>query len=57
MCDFIKNYYIYTSCVDPGAHYFGTSVDGNRSQACPKGPHERYIVQPGQCPLCCSYTG
>ncbi len=53
MCDFTKNYYIYTSCVDPGAHYFGTSVDGNRHQSCSKGPHERYIVLPGQCPLCC----
>ncbi|ERS96114.1 hypothetical protein HMPREF1624_07650 [Sporothrix schenckii ATCC 58251] len=41
MCDFTKNYYIYTSCVDPGAHYFGTSVDGSRKHACSKGPHER----------------
>lgn len=52
MCDFTKNYYIYSSCMDPGAHFFRTSVDGNRKLACPKGPHERYIVQPGTCPLC-----
>lgn len=52
MCDFTKNYYIYSSCLDPGAHFFRTSVDGNRKLACPKGPHERYIVQPGTCPLC-----
>ncbi|KAG6362418.1 hypothetical protein INS49_010648 [Diaporthe citri] len=40
MCDFTKNYYIYSSCLDPGAHFFRTSVDGNRKLACPKGPHE-----------------
>ncbi|KAF3803049.1 hypothetical protein GCG54_00009745 [Colletotrichum gloeosporioides] len=52
MCDFTKNYYIYTSCIDPGAHFFRTSVDGNRNRTCGKGPHERYIVVPGHCPLC-----
>ncbi|CAG8950470.1 hypothetical protein HYFRA_00006966 [Hymenoscyphus fraxineus] len=30
MCEYTKNYYIYTSCQDPGAHFFGTSVDGKR---------------------------
>ncbi|KAK1765367.1 hypothetical protein QBC33DRAFT_177456 [Phialemonium atrogriseum] len=53
MCDFTKNYYIYTSCVDPGAHFFRTSVDGSRKHKCSKGPHERYIMLPGECPLCC----
>ncbi|KAK8137692.1 hypothetical protein PG984_001072 [Apiospora sp. TS-2023a] len=38
MCDFIKNYYIYTSCVDPGAHYFRTSMDGSKSTRVPEGP-------------------
>ncbi|KAL2113358.1 hypothetical protein VUR80DRAFT_4195 [Thermomyces stellatus] len=52
MCDFTKNFYIYTSCIDPGAHFFGTSVDGNHKNSCPDGPHERYIVIPGHCPLC-----
>jgi len=52
MCDFTKNYYIYTSCVDPGVHFFRTSVDGSRKRSCPKGPHERYIMLPGQCALC-----
>ncbi|AEO65490.1 uncharacterized protein THITE_119654 [Thermothielavioides terrestris NRRL 8126] len=52
MCDFTKNYYVYTTCVDPGAHFFRTSVDGSRKSACPKSPHERYIMLPGQCPLC-----
>ncbi|KAM5355745.1 hypothetical protein ACJ41O_002391 [Fusarium nematophilum] len=44
MCDFTKNYYIYTSCTDPGTHFCKTSTDGSRKTACPKGPHERYIV-------------
>ncbi|KAI0109596.1 hypothetical protein GGR51DRAFT_100584 [Nemania sp. FL0031] len=52
MCDFTKNYYIYTTCHDPGTHFFRTSTDGSRKTACPRGPHERYIVEPGQCPLC-----
>ncbi|KAH6675580.1 hypothetical protein BGZ60DRAFT_371866 [Tricladium varicosporioides] len=52
MCEYTKNYYIYTSCQDPGAHFFGTSVDGKREHRCPRGPHERYIVVPGHCPLC-----
>ncbi|KAL2153867.1 hypothetical protein VTH82DRAFT_2543 [Thermothelomyces myriococcoides] len=52
MCDFTKNYYIYTSCADPGAHFFRTSLDGNRAHSCPKGPHERYIMLPGECPMC-----
>ncbi|EWG37114.1 hypothetical protein FVEG_00867 [Fusarium verticillioides 7600] len=53
MCDFTKNYYIYTSCTDPGTHFCKTSIDGSREHACPKGPHERYIVLPESCPLCC----
>lgn len=53
MCDFTKNYYIYTSCTDPGAHFCSTSTDGSRQQSCPMGPHERYIVIPESCPLCC----
>lgn len=52
MCDFVKNFYIYSSCTDPGTHFFKTSVDGSRENACPQAPHERYIVQQGTCPLC-----
>ncbi|KAH8815026.1 hypothetical protein F5884DRAFT_666097 [Xylogone sp. PMI_703] len=52
MCEYTKNYYIYTTCLDPGAHYFSTSFDGDKSHSCDKSPHERYIVVPGQCPLC-----
>lgn len=53
MCDFTKNYYIYTSCTNPAAHFCKTSTDGNRKSCCSKGPHERYIVLPENCPLCC----
>ncbi|PBP28357.1 hypothetical protein BUE80_DR000741 [Diplocarpon rosae] len=52
MCEYTKNYYIYTSCVDPGAHFFSTSMDGKKERRCSRGPHERYIVVPGHCPLC-----
>lgn len=52
MCNVTRNYYIYSSCRDPGVHYFQTEMDGDRAQACSQGPHERYIVQPGSCPLC-----
>jgi hypothetical protein len=52
MCDFTKNYYIYTGCMDPGAHFFRIEIDGSRKRPCSKGPHERYIMAPGQCPLC-----
>lgn len=57
MCDFTKNYYIYMSCTDPGTHFCKTSIDGSREHACSKGPHERYIVLPESCPLCCGWSG
>lgn len=52
MCNFTKNYYIYSACSDPGAHFCKTSTDGSREQSCPAGPHERFIVIPESCPLC-----
>lgn len=52
MCNVTKNYYIYEQCQDPGLHFVRTSMDGAGSPPCPAGPHERYIVQPGACPLC-----
>ncbi|KIM99320.1 hypothetical protein OIDMADRAFT_126949 [Oidiodendron maius Zn] len=52
MCDYTINYYIYASCIDPGSHFFGTSVDDNQKHRCPKSPHGRYIVLPGRCLLC-----
>jgi hypothetical protein len=53
MCLFARNYYIYSACMDPGLHFFKTSTDGTRKNCCPKGPHERYIVLPETCPICC----
>ncbi|KAK0753797.1 hypothetical protein B0T18DRAFT_315506 [Schizothecium vesticola] len=52
MCDVVQNFWIYTSCADPGVHFVGTAVDGSWKQSCSRGPHERYIVMPEQCPLC-----
>ncbi|KAF3769331.1 hypothetical protein M406DRAFT_250051 [Cryphonectria parasitica EP155] len=52
MCNVTKNYYIYEHCNDPGLHFTRTSMDGDKSRKCPQGPHERFIVQPGRCPLC-----
>ncbi|KAK0641400.1 hypothetical protein B0T16DRAFT_335165 [Cercophora newfieldiana] len=38
MCNFTKNYYIYTSCVGPGVHFFCTSIEGSRKGSCSQGP-------------------
>lgn len=52
MCNFTKNYYIYTSCIDPGVHFLRTWLEGDSKRNCALGPHERYILIPGCCPLC-----
>lgn len=52
MCNVTKNYYIYEQCQDPSLHFVRTTMDGAGTPTCPRGPHERYIVQPGACPLC-----
>jgi len=52
----MKNSYIYASCQDPGAHFFKCSTDGRKDKSCAYGPHDRYIVCPGACPLCDSNT-
>jgi hypothetical protein len=57
MCQYTISFYVHTSCEDPGAHYLGTSVEGEKSQCCPKGPHERYIIVPGHCPPCTGSLG
>lgn len=44
MCEYAKNYYVYTCCLDPGAHFFGCTTDGHKERSCTRGPHERYIV-------------
>ncbi|KAI9815861.1 MAG: hypothetical protein M1826_001925 [Phylliscum demangeonii] len=52
MCDYVRNYYVYASCADPGAHFFRTSIDGSTEAICARAPHERFIVVSGTCPLC-----
>ena len=52
MCEYTKHYWVYTGCIDPGAHYFKTSLDGRKDKKCKAAPHERYIVVEGKCPLC-----
>lgn len=52
MCDWYQNFYIWSSCSDPGVHFFKTSMDGSKDRRCIYGPHERYIVMPDACPLC-----
>jgi hypothetical protein len=52
MCNFTKNYIIYTSCIDPDAHFVLSSVEGSRKQSSGTGPHQRYILLPGYCPHC-----
>ena len=52
MCQYYKNYYIYASCMDPGAHFFKTSTDGHKGNTCSQAPHERFIVVQGSCPIC-----
>ncbi|KAH8603086.1 hypothetical protein B0O99DRAFT_498685 [Bisporella sp. PMI_857] len=52
MCEYAKNYYIYESCRDPGAHFFQTSMDGRKEHRCARSPHERYILVAGKCPIC-----
>ena len=52
MCEFYRNYYVYSSCADPGVHYFRTSTDGVGNVKCGRAPHERYIVVAGKCTQC-----
>ncbi|KAK3355760.1 hypothetical protein B0H65DRAFT_545002 [Neurospora tetraspora] len=49
MCDFFKNYYIYASCTDPGLHFYKIELDGSPQGACPRAPHERFIVKGDKC--------
>lgn len=53
MCLYTRNYYIYTACQDPGLHFYETFTEGKPQESCPQGPHERYIVSPETCPICC----
>ncbi|KKZ61671.1 hypothetical protein EMCG_03780 [[Emmonsia] crescens] len=52
MCNFFKNFYIYSACRDPANHFFRISTDGSSGARCDGSPHERFIVVVGQCRLC-----
>ncbi|KAL8656149.1 MAG: hypothetical protein Q9210_000434 [Variospora velana] len=52
MCNYWKNYYVYSMCNDHGLHFFKTSIDGIRDTACRTAPHERFIIVDGRCPYC-----
>lgn len=57
MCNYFKNYYVYSTCLNPIAHLIRTSMDGSKDQSCSEGPHERFIVVVGNCLLCRPPTG
>lgn len=52
MCNYNRFYYVYSSCLDPSAHFFKTTTDGDMHNRCARAPHESYIVVAGRCPLC-----
>ncbi|KAJ5281489.1 hypothetical protein N7478_006861 [Penicillium angulare] len=54
MCNYFKNYYIYSRCSNPSAHVIKTSLDndGAKSKECSSSPHDRFIVVAGNCILC-----
>lgn len=52
MCGYKRHFYVYSSCSDYGMHFFRTVMEGNRDTRCPSGPHESYILVPGNCPQC-----
>ena len=52
MCDYYKNFYIYSTCTNGALHFIRTSIDGNATTRCPTAPHERYIVVQGTCQAC-----
>lgn len=52
MCNYFKNYYIYSTCQNPAAHFLRTSLDGSKDSRCSDSPHDRFIVVVGKCLLC-----
>lgn len=52
MCNYFKNYYIYSSCSQPDSHILRTSLDGSKESRCSDSPHDRFIVVVGRCHLC-----
>ena len=56
MCNFFKNYYIYSSCSQPDSHFLRTSLDGSKDGRCSEGPHDRFIIVVGKCHLCSRWS-
>ncbi|CAG8878031.1 unnamed protein product [Penicillium nalgiovense] len=55
MCNFFKNFYIYSTCSNPAAHFLRTEMEGTKDNTtCNDGPHDRFIVVVGKCVLCSS---
>ncbi|EKV06766.1 hypothetical protein PDIG_67430 [Penicillium digitatum PHI26] len=55
MCNFFKNYYIYSTCSNPAAHFLRTEMEGTKDNGtCNDSPHDRFIVVVGKCILCSS---
>lgn len=52
MCEYTRNYYVYSNCTDPAMHFTRTSTEGNAKKKCAKAPHERFIVVSGTCNIC-----
>ena len=48
----ITSYHVYPNCTDPATHFVRTSREGSPRRNGPKGPHERFIVTAGSCPIC-----
>lgn len=55
MCNFFKNFYIYSTCSNPAAHFLRTEMEGTKDNStCNDSPHDRFIVVVGKCILCSS---
>ena len=52
MCDFEKNYYVYSNCREPALHFVRYTIDGNAAARCKASPHERYVMVTGNCHQC-----
>ncbi|KGO70459.1 hypothetical protein PITC_014690 [Penicillium italicum] len=53
MCNFFQNFYIYSTCSNPAAHFLRTEMEGTKDNStCKDSPHDRFIVVVGKCVLC-----
>ncbi|KAH9204775.1 hypothetical protein DL95DRAFT_318765, partial [Leptodontidium sp. 2 PMI_412] len=47
ICEFTKNYYIYTLYLNPSAYFMSTFVEGKKDYKCLRAFYEQYIVVTG----------